>query len=375
MRIFLFALPVLLTAVFAAHAADGTPPTAEEVDAILAQMSTASGEKYIQLRGQLVAYGAPALPLLKERAAESKWTEDNWRVAMAAASAASWIENSSVCSACWKVRGLDPRVYRHFHKPGPTTMSALENLGPTATPALIEIIEKALEVYPFTKPGGDITPENAAIMAAAEKEALIYGVFSALAATKDPRAYQFLRESAFKSASIFIRSCALKALGALGKTESVTELRGVLDNASEIPLLRTSAALGLGFIHDNSALAVLTDMLKTEEMSAVKEALISALGEIAGRWQWERLGGLDSANARAIRTAATAALIEAFDRETDEEILKKICDSLANICLESTLADLEARKSAGPEAKRKMAADLIERLKIRLKREAKPSSE
>ncbi len=346
-------------------------PSDEQVKAGLSAMASATGEDYTIERDKLVAYGESILPLLGELSALENWTGDNWSLALAAAVVKGRIADAGTFEACGDLDGLKPETYSKFRKPVPWVGRGITRLGNAALPAIIEIIEKTLDSYTFTKPGdaGGVSVEEAAQMAAAEKKALVAAIFLAIEYFRDERAWRFLRSLLSKSGDAFIRTRAARALGSFEKKEAVADLVGILDNAAEPAELRAAAADGLGRIPAQEALGAITARLKTEADASVKKALLQALGEIAGLWKWKSKKADQSPEGKAVREAAAEALMNAFDSETDVEILKIIGSAIVKICIESTAPELEARTKSGSDEKRALAAALLKRLRLRLARQ------
>lgn len=101
-----------------------------------------------------------------------------------------------------------------------------------------------------------------------------------LAAMRDSHA-QALAETALQSEEFVLREAAVTALGKLPDNPRVQELlRAALKDTD--PYLRHHAAAGLGALGNKAAIAPLTELLATEQVTIVRIAATAALKQLAG---------------------------------------------------------------------------------------------
>lgn len=300
----------------------------DALDAVAA-VKPGDAESYLRARERVLALGADAIPLLRERGAAEKWTKDGWVRAMVAEACRVRLADPSFAAAVDRPRGLDPAVYRLFRKPEPMCAPELANRGPDGVPLLLERWR-----WTFSEVTGD-----------AEREALRIAILHVPGHLADARARHLL-EDALKDDSNrdAWREQAAVSLGLCGGGDALAPLLEVLDDERRPAPVRGACARALGRVPHAAALEAIRARLESPR----RAELLTALGILGSSWAWNARGPAYAETANEIRKSCADLLVDAL--KTTPEHAEVIGRALAMTAWPRSVDAVEKMAQEGSEA-------------------------
>lgn len=330
-------------------------------DAELATMMSTTGEDYLRARAALMEMGERALPVLKNRKAQSKYTDNSWRDDIVVDIALSWLESPAEAQKYYALPGLDPATYKQRRRPDPEVGRELRAMR-RAVPVLFEIELKTMGNYPLVS-----RDEGAR---AAEVLALRTGVIAAIAGSSHPAAPHLLRSVlANDQNSIPLRRVAAMGLGQTNAHGSFALLSPIAQDLRAPEALRSGAIAGLGQLRSLASLEVLVRLAgQADEGAEIRRSSIAALGTLGNAWIVRRS---KSASGEAIRERASRALVALLGTADGAKLETPLIEAMVMIrhpVLRTELSGVAKDPSDGERSAR--ATRAISRLDLALRRES-----
>lgn len=313
---------------------------------------------------------------LEERVANSEWSDASWRADLDAEAELARLTHPDADERLSRLDGLSPERYLARRRPEPEAAREITRLvrdGVVPAALVADLFVEGVSRYPFSsaerfqkKPAAEV--ERLRRM---EREQLNAGLLLALGDSRHASAVFVSREAFIDDKRpMEERRVAALALGKTRDARAVTALSAVaLDEKASLDL-RTAALAGLAHVRSLNAVTTLGQASRTASDPTLQRAIAISLGASGSAWA---LANVASDDAVAMRSAASAALVDLLERASEPKAASAVVDAIGMVADESAKSRLRAIMDDGrrPAALRERAARAERRLERALRRNAR----